>query len=244
MNRWKKRWKKLWYFIWEDNSIWSWIANIVIAFVLIKFIVYPGLGMLLQTSQPVVAVVSESMEHKSQQRCSGYGYVEFFNYNIKECVQYQNNMCGNSFEEEKFFPLDEYWKECGKWYETNMDINKNDFVQFPFKNGFNIGDIMILRGNKPENIKVGDIIVFWSNQTNTPIIHRVIKKWHENDGYNFQTKGDNNPISITGQYLDETKISERQIVGKAIFRIPLLGYIKIWAVSILNFFKNLILQKG
>ena len=59
----KKRLKKIWYFIWEDNSIWSWIVNIILAFVLIKFIVYPGLGFLLSTSHPVVAVVSESMEH-------------------------------------------------------------------------------------------------------------------------------------------------------------------------------------
>jgi len=55
--------KKTWYFIWEDNSIWSWIVNIILAFVLIKFIVYPGLGFLLSTSHPVVAVVSSSMEH-------------------------------------------------------------------------------------------------------------------------------------------------------------------------------------
>ena len=55
--------KNVWKFIWEDDSIWSWMLNIILAFVLIKFIVYPGLGLLLGTSYPVVAVVSESMEH-------------------------------------------------------------------------------------------------------------------------------------------------------------------------------------
>ena len=59
----KKKWKKVWYFVWEDNSIWSWIVNIILAFILIKFVVYPGLGFLLSTSHPVVAVVSNSMEH-------------------------------------------------------------------------------------------------------------------------------------------------------------------------------------
>ena len=63
MKNFKRTWKKIWYFIWEDNSIWSWIVNIILAFVLIKFIVYPGLGLILSTSHPVVAVVSESMEH-------------------------------------------------------------------------------------------------------------------------------------------------------------------------------------
>src|SRR3989339_334584 len=63
MDGWKNLLKKLWHFIWEDNSVWSWIANIALAFILIKFIVYPGLGFILSTSHPVVAVVSESMEH-------------------------------------------------------------------------------------------------------------------------------------------------------------------------------------
>ena len=62
----KRLLKKTWYFIWEDDSIWSWIVNIILAFVLIKFIVYPGLGFLLSTSHPVVAVVSDSMEHNME----------------------------------------------------------------------------------------------------------------------------------------------------------------------------------
>ena len=59
----KKLWKKTWYFIWDDDSIYSWLVNVVLAFVLIKFIVYPVLGLLLQTNYPIVAVVSSSMEH-------------------------------------------------------------------------------------------------------------------------------------------------------------------------------------
>ena len=55
--------KKTWHFIWEDDSVWSWIVNIILAIVLIKFIIYPGLGLVLGTSYPIVAVVSDSMEH-------------------------------------------------------------------------------------------------------------------------------------------------------------------------------------
>ena len=65
MDDYRKVLKRVWHFIWEDNSIWSWIANIAIAFILIKFIVYPSLGFFLSTSHPVVAVVSESMEHNN-----------------------------------------------------------------------------------------------------------------------------------------------------------------------------------
>ncbi|MDP7116290.1 MAG: signal peptidase I [Candidatus Woesearchaeota archaeon] len=60
-----KQWlKKVWHFLWEEDSFASWIVNIIVAFILIKFIVYPGLGFLLGTSFPIVAVVSGSMEHQ------------------------------------------------------------------------------------------------------------------------------------------------------------------------------------
>ncbi len=206
MKHWKRTFKKVWYFIWEDNSIWSWLVNIVLAFVLIKFIVYPGLGFLLHTSHPVVAVVSESMEHN------------------------------NGF--------DEWWAKADKWYVDN-GIKKEDFENFPLKNGFDRGDIMVLKGKKPENIEIGDVVVFWSVKRD-PIIHRVVKKWQSNNTYHFQTKGDNyktNPMSIKSAFLDETKVSEEQIVGNAVLRIPLLGYIKIWFVEILNLFKDIIVQK-
>ena len=206
MRNWKQVLRKIWYFIWEDDSIWSWIANIVLAFVLIKFIVYPGLGYLLQTSHPVVAVVSESMEHNS-----GFS---------------------------------NWWAKGGDWYSKNQ-ITKEEFEKFPFRNGFNKGDIMILKGKKPENILVGNVIVFWSSKKD-PIIHRVVKKWKEDGKYYFQTKGDNyrtNQISIKSVSLDETRISEDQIVGNAIGRVPMLGYIKIWFVELINFIRVHI-QKG
>ena len=200
MKDWKNKLKKIWHFIWEDNSIWSWIANIAIAFVLIKFIVYPGLGYALSTSHPVVAVVSESMEHNA------------------------------GFEG--------WWQNSGKWYMAN-NIGKDDFTKFPLKNGFNKGDIMVLRGKKPKDIDVGDIIVFW-NSRKDPIIHRVVKKWQENNDYYFQTKGDNNPNSIRNPITDETRISQDDIIGNAVFRVPWLGYVKIWAVDLLNIFKGAI----
>lgn len=199
--------KKVWYFIWEDNSIWSWIVNVILAFVLIKFIVYPGLGLMLSTTHPIVAVVSSSMEHN------------------------QN--------------LDEWWGNAEMWYKKN-NISKTDFLKFKFKNGFNKGDIMILKGRKTEDIKRGDIIVFQSHTTRPkpdPIIHRVIKKYREDGSYYFQTKGDNyktNKESIKGcdsdGCIDETNINEKQIIGVAIIKIPLLGYVKIWFVELLNLF--------
>ncbi len=98
---------------------------------------------------------------------------------------------------------------------------------------------MVLGGKNPSKIKGGDIIVYWSGRAD-PIIHRVIDKWQENEVYYFQTKGDNyktNPIQIKDPTLDETRIRQDKIVGKALFRVPLLGYIKIIFVEIINIFK-------
>src|SRR3989344_6252583 len=104
-----------------------------------------SLGFLLQTSHPVVAVVSESMEHN------------------------------NGF--------DGWWSKGGEWYTAN-NIKKEDFEAFPLKNGFNKGDIMVLKGKKAEDIKVGDVVVFWSAKRD-PIIHRVVKKWQDKGDYYF-----------------------------------------------------------
>ncbi len=183
--------RKLWHFIWEDNSIWSWIFNIVLAFVLIKFVLYPVLGFAIGTTHPIVAVVSSSMEHHES--------------------------------------FDDWWAHNGNYY-LGYNITREDFEGFILKNGFNKGDIIILRGAKPEKITVGDVIVFKSPRPD-PIIHRVIRVWKEGDKYFFRTKGDNNPESGSSPSLDETRISEDQVIGKAFIRIPVLGYVKILFVE-------------
>jgi signal peptidase I len=159
--------KKAWHFIWEEDSWASWAVNVVLAFIIIKFLVYPGLGLFFGTTHPIVAVVSSSMEHNW----------EFNEWWISPAL------CGNS--------------AClqSQFYE-NEGISKNEFHQFRFWNGFNKGDLMILVGTKPEKIVVGDIIVFRSYRPD-PIIHRVISVTNTNSGIIFRTKGDNNPQSFS-----------------------------------------------
>jgi len=118
-----------------------------------------------------------------------------------------------------------------EWYsEKNISFEK--FKSFSLENGFNKGDIMVLFGYKPENIKIGDVIVFRS-VTSDPIIHRVVKKYNENGIIYFQTKGDHN-YGIHGGILEE-KISQDRLIGKAVLRVPFLGYVKIWFVEIMKF---------
>jgi signal peptidase I len=183
--------KRVWHFIWHDDSLASWLVNLVLAFVLVKWVIYPGLGLIFATSFPIVAVVSGSMEHD-----------------------------GLNF--------DDWWSRYGQWYE-NEDIEKEEFHTFSFHNGFQQGDIMILRGVEPKDIKIGDVLVYESSRHRNPIIHRVVGK-EMNSEITFTTKGDHNSKpdgeDITAQHISRT--------GKAVMRLPYLGWIKIWFVSLVG----------
>lgn len=88
---------------------------------------------------------------------------------------------------------------------------------------------MILRGTKPEKIDVGDVIVFQANRPD-PIIHRVIDTEKKDTRYIFKTKGDHNVAS----FYFEAYIPEENYIGKAVLRIPYLGYIKLGFVKLLS----------
>ena len=191
--------KKTWHFIWEDDSLLSWIVNIVLAIVLIKFIIYPGLGLVLGTGFPVVAVVSDSMEHR--------------------------------------YSFDGWWDSQSAFYAAK-NISKADFEKFPFKNGFNKGDLMVLAGASPEKIKMGNIIVFMAGKPD-PIIHRVVAIKQEGSSFTYETKGDNNAGQIQSMWLDEKNVPGGKVVGEAILRVPYLGWVKITAVEILSALVNI-----
>jgi len=186
--------KKLWHFIWEDNSILSWIVNVILAFLIVKFLIYPGLGLLLGTGFPVVAVVSDSMEHDG-------------------------------------LDFDKWWNEREEIYSSFM-ISKDEFLSYKFKNGFNAGDLMVLVGVGAEEIKLGDSLVFLGDAPG-PIIHRVVKIDRNNGEIFIQTMGDNKDKN-KGSRPDEFGITEEKIVGKGVFRIPYLGWVKLGALKLVG----------
>ncbi len=226
--------RRMWHFIWYDESALSWAVNFILAFILIKFIFYPGLGMILGTSLPAVAVISGSMDHSVQ----------------------QGMLCGERVSEQAVF-----WDVCGSWYEER-GITYEQFLEFPFARGFSKGDIMLVRGVTKETANIGDVIIFQSNKA-YPIIHRIVAideyitaKGDHNEApieqyvllqgnfayecyvqqgetrilascldvnaqrVDFQTPG---AVAL----LDETRITDEQLIGKAFARIPYLGYIRI-----------------
>ena len=86
-----------------------------------------------------------------------------------------------------------------------------------------------------------NVIIFQPNAGSTaprPIIHRIITI---NEDGTYQTKGDHNKKQLTFNtdplyHTDETKIKKEQIIGKAVFKIPFLGWPKIWATELMNAF--------
>lgn len=199
----KKFLKAAWHFIWVEDSWLSWIVNVFLAFIIIKFLVYPGLGFALGTSHPIVAVVSSSMEHP-------VGFDEWWT---------KPSCCATS--------------ECDTKLSQGVilekqGINEEEFLDFPFTNGFNKGDIMILYS--PKNIAIGDVLTFMAPGRSDPIIHRVVAVNKQGEQITYQTKGDNNCASADF----ENFVTKEQAIGKAVWRVPLLGWIKIGFVELLK----------
>ena len=85
---------------------------------------------------------------------------------------------------------------------------------------YKVGDLIVIRGIRPENIEIGDVIVFRYN--GKLIMHRVILKRYDGESYWFLTRGDNPLNAPVDPWL---WIREDKIVGVVIARIPLLGYL-------------------
>jgi len=169
--------KRFWAFLKKDS--WgSLLVTLIIAFVIIKYIFFPGLSLLTGTSLPLVIVESCSMHHPD----GGF---------------------------EKILENDIY---------ADNGISIEDTVGWVFPSGFSKGDVIFVVGDdEPE---VGDVIIF-NGGASHPLIHRVI----DTDGA-LGTKGDNY-ITNTGQLPAEKAISQDQIIGKAIFRVPFIGWAKL-----------------
>ncbi len=100
-----------------------------------------------------------------------------------------------------------------------------------------MGDIVFSYKCPPQDIHVGDIIIYRGIDGKL-IIHRVIKVIIRDGEYYYVTKGDNNPIE---DYFEFTGpgVPYSRVVGKvfdingAVFKIPYLGYVSIWFHNII-----------
>lgn len=112
------------------------------------------------------------------------------------------------------------------------------------------GDIVLLYKPPPQNIRVGDVVVY-KRCGGGYIIHRVIEVIKLGDKYYYRTKGDYNPYddSKLGQFYEYSPTSVcsdiktpgvpyERIVGVAVeingavLKIPYLGYISLMFTSL------------
>lgn len=119
----------------------------------------------------------------------------------------------------------DWWEKNAAWYESH-NISKEDFSSFKYTNGLNKGDIVFVWGRGQTS--KGDVIIYNAGKGATakyPIIHRIVKEDPRG------TKGDNNVAQLTpsnnNQRIDEINIADEQIIGKAVGRIPFIGWVKL-----------------
>ena len=88
------------------------------------------------------------------------------------------------------------------------------------------GDLLVLQGVPPEDLLIGDIIVFIPEDRPVPIVHRIVER---NPDGTFQTRGDANVQQLSF----EKRIEPSQIHGKEIAIVPYLGWVKISVTEML-----------
>jgi signal peptidase I len=223
----KERLKEFWHWVWNSESIWSYLVFLILVFIIVKFMFFPLLGIAFSSELPMAIVESSSMDHNFIKYCVST------DVSRNKCNAFSGDyeLCGEKISESIPVKFDDYWLTCGGWYSRNTDINKEQFQDFSFKNGFRKGDILIIMGwKKPE---VGDVVLFKPNPESLaprPIIHRAISTEP------LQTKGDHNEKQLStsnnAYKTDETDISGDQVIGIAVARIPWLGWGKLIFVEI------------
>jgi len=113
--------------------------------------------------------------------------------------------------------FDEWWSHSS-FYPDN-EMTKEQFLNYQNFNGLAVGDLLFVTA--PEDLKIGDIIIYekYDQQYKKMItvVHRIV----EINEQGYVTKGDNHN---TNSRVDSGIRSDEDIVGKVRFAFPLLGY--------------------
>ncbi len=91
------------------------------------------------------------------------------------------------------------------------------------------GHLLVLQAQPPEDIIVGDIIVFHATYHDKPIVHRVIEVQNVSGVLHYITKGDNNEIADMGFRVFE------DIIGVVVLAIPYIGNVTLFLHEPLGF---------
>ena len=107
-----------------------------------------------------------------------------------------------------------------------------------------VGHLLVLQARAPDQIQVGDIIVFNAGYHDKPIVHRVIEIQNVTGELHYYTKGENNTLTDPGYRVYE------DLIGIVVFAIPYIGHVTLFlhepyglAIVIILFLALLILPE-
>jgi len=80
-------------------------------------------------------------------------------------------------------------------------------------------DVVVIKKQKIENIKKGDVITFSKSDSSTTVTHRVVDVIQNGKELCYKTKGDNNNSE------DDELVLTRNVEGKCVFKISKVGAI-------------------
>ena len=109
-----------------------------------------------------------------------------------------------------------------KYVKHENNISILGFRQYVVATGsmepeYNIGDVIIIREKPEEEIKIGDIINYTSENGIDTITHRVVDIIEKDGQTYYKTKGDNN------NSVDPELVNYSQVKGILVFKISKLG---------------------
>ncbi len=204
----------------KENELLSWIVYLVSAF-FFAWLIYTGLGLILGTGSPMMIVVSGSMEPL---------------YHRGDIIVLQGTDAANLQGQEVEIGLPTLrGKELASFatpvYSEQSPIVKIESIEFG-------------NGQSTPITKEGSIVVYWSQQMQEPIIHRVVTKLKAGDGWYVLTKGDSEKNSSVDQdcglivngrpeknCIEPYPVPVEELQGKAVLQIPLIGCVKLWLLD-------------
>jgi signal peptidase len=85
-----------------------------------------------------------------------------------------------------------------------------------------VGHLLVLQARAPEEITVGDIIVFNAGYHTKPIVHRIVEIQNVTGELHYYTLGDNNDLRDPGYRVHE------DIIGVVVLAVPYIGHVTLF----------------
>ena len=216
------------------NKSWiSWTVYLISALVF-ALLLYSVIGFVLKTPFPLVIVVSGSMEpvyFRGDLIILQGATADTLNAPVVELPQ--QSLQGSSVGE---FAVTYCINKNSPDQEIPCSAFRSQFLSGQIKpSDVTTSKILIVDRNQEISVKTaGDVVVYFSDlQGNKPVIHRAVLKIKAKDGVFILTKGDSafNPFIDQEAGISYSPIPVSELKGKSLFKIPLIGYLKLLLID-------------